>query len=300
MTAVVNCPVARHRAIRSIDAATYRGRHPFGMSLLTGRVALVTGSSRGIGRATARLLAAEGARVVVHGTDRDAAQRVSSDIGETRAEAVVVDITAPEAASMLVDRALERFGRLDIVVNNAGFNWDAPLHEMTDIQFQAMLDVHLIAPFRVLRAAAPALLAPGPDRPQRKVVNVSSVAGTMGNAGQANYDAAKAGVIGLTKGLAKEWGPHGVGVNAVAPGFIATRLTAPRQAGAWIKTSHGRIELGIDEERSRAARQTTVLGRKGTPDEVASAILFLSCALSDYVQGQVLSVTGGLGQGMVS
>jgi 3-oxoacyl-[acyl-carrier protein] reductase len=267
------------------------------MGLLDDRVAVVTGAARGIGRATAETLAAEGARVVVGDLDRSA-EAVAEGLG-SGAVACVGDLTDPAVPGRLVETAVTAFGRLDVVVNNAGYNWDSPLEDMSDEQFQAMLDVHAVAPFRVLRAAAPQLLRPG-EQALRKVVNVSSISGTMGNPGQAGYNAAKAAVVGLTKGLAKEWGPHGVSVNAVAPGFVETRLTAREDSGESIDVGGHRVSLGIPEEHRRKGSELVPLGRPGTPDEVARAILFLASPLSDYVQGQVLSVTGGLMLGMSS
>jgi 3-oxoacyl-[acyl-carrier protein] reductase len=199
----------------------------------------------------------------------------------------------------LVAAAVERWGAVDIVVANAGYNWDAPLEQMSDEQMQAMLDVHVMAPFRLLRAAAPQLKRPGAGV-ARKVVTVSSVSGTMGNPDQANYNAAKAAVVGLTKGLAKEWGPCGVNVNAVAPGFVDTRLTALEDAGESIAVAGRDVALGIPEEHRRKGFELVPLGRPGTPDEVARVVLFLCSPLSDYVQGQVVSVTGGLTLGMSS
>jgi 3-oxoacyl-[acyl-carrier protein] reductase len=275
------------------------------MGLLDNRVAIVTGAGRGIGRATAERLAAEGARVVVNDLD----PAVAADTARSLAApglACAGDVTDPATATALVAAATERWSRLDIVVNNAGYNWDGALEDMSDHQMQAMLDVHVMAPFRLLRAAAPHLKRPAEAERERgeevfrKVVNVSSISGTMGNPHQANYNAAKAAVVGLTKGLAKEWGPWKVNVNAVAPGFVDTRLTALEHAGESIDVGGHRIRLGIPEEHRRKGSELVPLGRPGSPDEVARVVLFLASPLSDYVQGQVLSVTGGLMLGMSS
>src|ERR1700730_9921768 len=203
------------------------------MGVLDGKSAIVTGSARGIGRATAELLAAQGASVLINDLDGDIAEQASQEIsGETAVFAG--DLTRGDAPDQLVAKAMESFGKIDIIVNNAGYTVDAPIHKMSDEQFQAMLDIHLIVPFKVIRAAAPHLREPAKKEREegkevfRKIVNVSSISGTMGNAGQANYSSAKAGVTGLTKTLAKEWGQFKVNVNAVAFGFIETRLTAAK------------------------------------------------------------------------
>src|SRR5208283_4773829 len=203
------------------------------MGVLDGKAAIVTGSARGIGRATAELLAEHGAQVVINDLDGDIAEQAAKEIaGETAVYAG--DLTRPGAADQLVQKAIDSFGKIDIIVNNAGYTLDAPIHKMSDEHFQAMLDIHTVVPFRVIRAAAPYLREPAKKEREegkevfRKIVNISSTSGTFGNPGQANYSAAKAGVIGLTKTLAKEWGQFKVNVNAVAFGFIETRLTAAK------------------------------------------------------------------------
>jgi 3-oxoacyl-[acyl-carrier protein] reductase len=265
-----------------------------------GQVAIVTGSTRGIGRATAELLAREGAHVLVHGRDPKLLEEVTEGLSGSGL-AACGDITLPEMPERLVQTATDAWGRLDVLVNNAGFTWDCRFTEMSDVHLQAMLDVHLVAPVRMLRAAAPYLLAGATDadvvRGRRKVVNVSSVAGTMGSAGQANYDAAKAALVGLTKGLAKEWGESGVNVNAVAPGFIDTRLTG--SVSEALTEGHGRlIALGISDERLRKGIESVPMRRRGSAEEVADAIVFLCSPRSDYVHGQVLTVSGGFAAGM--
>ena len=209
------------------------------MRVLEGKVAIVTGSARGIGRASAELLAAHGARVVVNDLDEDLARQTAAEIeGETLA--VGGDLTKDGVCEALVRTAIDEFGVLDIVVNNAGYTWDGMAHKMSDEQFRAMLEIHTVVPFRVLRAAAPHLREPAKLEQAegrevfRKVVNVTSISGTQGNVGQANYSTAKAGLVGLTKTLAREWGPLKVNVNAVAFGFVETRLTAtPEEAGTF-------------------------------------------------------------------
>src|SRR4051794_6895505 len=216
------------------------------MGVLDDKVAIVTGSARGIGRATAELLSEHGAKVLVNDLDADLAEEAASEIpGET----VVFggDLTAPGAPDQIVQTAVDAWGRLDIIVNNAGYTIDGVLHKMSDEAFQRMLDIHTIVPFRLIRAAAPHLREPAKaEREQgvevfRKIVNVSSVSGTMGNAGQANYAAGKAGVVGLTKTLAKEWGQFKVNVNAVAFGWIETRLTATKDAGNTMEIGGERV-----------------------------------------------------------
>jgi 3-oxoacyl-[acyl-carrier protein] reductase len=266
--------------------------------LLPERVAIVTGAAQGIGLECARLLAAEGARVMMNDLDGAELERAAAQVG-AECELVAGDVTDPVLPAAIVERTVERWGGVDIVVNNAGYNWDAPLEAISDEQFQAMLDVHMVAPFRLLRAAKPHLTAPAePGAPRRKVVNFTSVAATMGMPGQGNYNAAKAAVIGFTKGLAKEWGGLGVNVNAIAPGFIDTRLTGPLGVSGVIQVGDHEIELGIPENRRAAGAESTAIGRPGTATEVASAVLFLCSPLAEYVTGQVVSVNGGLALGM--
>src|SRR5213080_1234765 len=223
------------------------------MGVLDGRSAIVTGSARGIGRATAELLSEHGAQVVINDLDGDVAEEASSAIkGETVAFAG--DLTKEGVPDELVQTAVDSFGKLDIIVNNAGYTWDGPIHKMSDEQFQAMLDIHNVVPFRVLRAAAPHLREPAKKEKEegrevfRKVVNVSSTSGMFGNAGQANYSAGKSGVVGLTKTLAKEWGQFKINVNAVAFGFVETRLTASKEEAGSFTRDGEEIKLGIPEQ----------------------------------------------------
>lgn len=271
--------------------------------MLDGKVALITGAGRGIGRSAAVLFAAEGARIVVSDRDPEPAEEVVAEIRSRGgvAIAVVGDVTAEGFAEALIQATVEAFGpSLDILVNNAGFTWDGAVHRMTDEQWEAMWKIHCTAPFRLVRAAAPYLRDLGKReteegrRVHRKIINVSSISGTEGNPGQLNYATAKAGIVGFTKTLAKEWGKFNVNVNAVAFGWIDTRLTRPKGDGAVIET-HGRsVLLGVPEEQREALWRMIPLGRPGTPDEAAGALLFLASPLSDYVSGQVLKVTGGL------
>ncbi|HET7485527.1 MAG TPA: SDR family oxidoreductase [Solirubrobacterales bacterium] len=274
------------------------------MGLLDGKAAIVTGSARGIGRATAEMFVREGAKVLINDLDADVAEQASSEIdGETAVFAG--DLTKPEAADQLVAAGVEAFGTVDIVVNNAGYTWDSVAHKMTDEQFQAMLDIHTIVPFRVARALAPhwreaAKAERGEGKEVfRKIVNVSSTSGMMGNAGQVNYSAAKMAVVGFTKTLAKEWGQFKINVNAVAFGFVETRLTAAKEQGGEMTSPTGeKIELGIPEQMRAMASAIIPLGRPATPEEASAPILFLCSPLANYVHGQVLNVTGGMFGGM--
>jgi 3-oxoacyl-[acyl-carrier protein] reductase len=273
------------------------------MGVLDDKVAVVTGSARGIGRATAEILAENGARVLINDLDGDVAEQAASEIsGETVAFAG--DLTHAGVPDELIARAVDEWGRLDIVINNAGYTWDGPIHKMTDDQFQAMLDIHNVVPFRVLRAAAPHLREPAKKEREegrevfRKVVNVSSVSGTMGNAGQANYASGKAGVVGLTKTLAKEWGQFKINVNAIAFGYIETRLTASKEDANVIRKDGKEIQLGIPDQLRSMASMLIPIGRPGTPQEAAGGVFFLCSPWSNYVHGQVLNVTGGQFTGM--
>jgi 3-oxoacyl-[acyl-carrier protein] reductase len=274
------------------------------MGLLDGKAAIVTGSARGIGRATAELFVSEGAKVLINDLDADVAEQAAGEIqGETAVHAG--DLTKEGAADELVKAAIDAFGAVDIVVNNAGYTWDGVAHKMTDEQFQAMLDIHTIAPFRVARALAPhwreaAKAERGEGKEVfRKIVNVSSTSGMMGNAGQVNYSAAKMGVVGITKTLAKEWGQFKINVNAVAFGFVETRLTAAKEAGEEMTSPTGeKIELGIPEQMRAMASAIIPLGRPATPEEASGPVLFLCSPLANYMHGQVLNVTGGMFGGM--
>ena len=273
------------------------------MGLLDGKAAIITGSARGIGRATAELFAREGAKVLVNDIDADVAEQAAAEIeGETAVQAG--DLTAEGACDAVVAKAQEAFGAVDILVNNAGYTWDGVVHKMSDEQFQAMLDIHTIVPFRMIRALAPhwreaAKQEAGEGKEVfRKIVNVSSISGTMGNAGQANYSSAKAGVVGLTKTIAKEWGQFKINVNAVAFGFVETRLTASKEKGEKIEAGGREVELGIPDQMRQMAQFTIPLGRPAQPPEAAGPVLFLCSELANYVHGQVLNVTGGQFTGM--
>ncbi|HEY4898078.1 MAG TPA: SDR family oxidoreductase [Solirubrobacteraceae bacterium] len=273
------------------------------MGVLDGKSAIVTGSARGIGRATAELLVAQGAQVLINDLDGDVAEQAAGEIaGETATFAG--DLTKPGVPDQLVQKAIDSFGKIDIIVNNAGYTLDAPIHKMSDEHFQAMIDIHTVVPFRVIRAAAPHLREPAKkERDEgkevfRKIVNISSTSGTFGNAGQANYSAGKAAVVGLTKTVAKEWGQFKVNVNAVAFGFIDTRLTQAKVDENTMEKDGEKIQLGIPEQMRQMASMLIPLGRPATPEEAAGGVFFLCSPWSNYVHGQTLHVTGGLFGGM--
>src|SRR5947209_6019843 len=272
------------------------------MGMLDGKVAILTGSGRGIGSAAARMFAAEGALVVVSDLDPNPAEETAGAIRTAGGKAIVVagDVTDPAFPVQLIKATLDAYGGIDIIVNNAGYTWDGVIQNMTDKQWYAMIDVHTTAPFRILReashfirdAARKEQAAHGRANP-RKVINVSSVSGVYGNAGQANYSTAKAGITGLTKTLAKEWGRYNVQVNCVCFGFIETRLTASKDHAEKLQRDGEEVALGIPDQMRQMAVTTIPLGRPGTPEEAASAMLFLASPLSNYVSGIVLEVTGG-------
>ena len=269
---------------------------------LEGKVALITGSGRGIGRSIALKLAAEGARVVVNDLDEAPALEVVEAIRNAGGQAVacVGSVAAPDFAERFIGTAVNEFKGLDIIVNNAGYTWDNVVQKMTDEQWYAMMDVHLTAPFRILRAAQPVMRALAKQEKEagttvvRKVVNISSVAGLFGNAGQTNYSTAKAGIVGMTQTLAKEWGRMNVTVNCVAYGFIKTRLTVSAESDSTANIDGREIKVGVNPDLMSAMERMIPLGRGGTPDEAAGAVYLLCIPESDYVSGQTLMCSGGL------
>jgi 3-oxoacyl-[acyl-carrier protein] reductase len=270
---------------------------------LSDRTALVTGAGRGIGREIASKLVSAGAAVVINDLDESAVNETAEFIHQSssRVFPVAGDVTAAEFPERLIRAAIENFRSIDIIVNNAGYTWDSVIQKTTDEQFQAMLDIHLMAPFRILRAASTYIreaakteIAAG-RRVTRKVVNITSIAGTDGNAGQAGYSSGKAGVIGLTKTMAKEWGRYNVTVNAVGFGLIETRLIQPISGdGASIEIKGRQIAVGVQPKMLEAVKVACPLGRLGTAEEAANAVLFFCSPLSDYVTGEVLICGGGL------
>ena len=269
---------------------------------LEGKVALITGSGRGIGRSIALKLAGEGAHIVVNDLDAEPAQEVVQAIREAGGQAVacVGSVTAPDFAERFIGTAVNEYKGLDLIINNAGYTWDSVIQKMSDEQWYAMMDCHLTAPFRILRAAQPVIRAlskaesEAGRRVVRKVVNISSVAGLFGNAGQTNYSAAKAGIVGMTQTLAKEWGRMNVTVNCVAYGFIRTRLTTSAAGESTANIEGREIKLGVNPELMAMMERSIPLGRGGTPDEAAGAVYLLCIPESDYVSGQTLMCSGGL------
>jgi 3-oxoacyl-[acyl-carrier protein] reductase len=269
---------------------------------LEGKVALVSGSGRGIGREIALKLASEGARVVINDLDEAPALATVQEIQSRGGQAVacVGSVASADFGERFVETALKHYGGLDIIVNNAGYTWDNVVQKMSDEQWEAMLAVHLTAPFRILRAASNFIREAAKREAEagtpvyRKVVNISSTSGVYGNAGQANYAAAKAGINGLTKALAKEWGRYKVNVNSVAFGLIMTRLTeASADADTRIDIAGQQIKVGVNPQILKNAEALIPLGRGGTPEEAAGAVFLFCIPESNYVSGQVLVCGGG-------
>ncbi len=273
------------------------------MKLLEDKVAIITGSGRGIGAAAALLFAEHGAKVIVSDIDPEPAAQTAARITDAGGKALVVpaDVTDAGAIEDLIGQTVSTFGGIDILVNNAGYTWDGMAHKMSDAQWEAMLKIHLTAPFMLIRAVSPYMreqakkeqTESGKARP-RKIINVSSTSGTRGNVGQLNYAAGKAGIIGMTKTLSREWGAFNVQVNAVAFGFIDTRLTQSNEQGHFTERDGKQIKLGIPDQNRQMAFMMIPAGRAGTPDEAAGPLLFFASELSNYVSGQVLEVAGGL------
>lgn len=270
---------------------------------LDGKVAVITGAGRGIGRAIALKLASDGARIVVNDLDVEPAQECVQAILDAGGVAVscVGSVTAPDFAARFIGTAVDSYKGLDIIVNNAGYTWDSVIQKMTDEQWYAMLDCHMTAPFRILRAAQPIIRSlaktenEAGKRVVRKVVNTSSVAGLFGNAGQVNYAGAKAGIIGMTQTLAKEWGRMNVTVNCVAYGLIVTRLTAVTSGEGATANIDGRdIKVGVNPDLMAAMEKNIPLGHGGTPEEAAGAVYLFCIPESDYVSGQTIMCSGGL------
>ena len=269
---------------------------------LEGKVALVTGAGRGIGKAIALKLASEGAKVVINDLDQGAIDEALSAIQAIGGKAVgfAGNITKPDVPEQFVKTALDQFGEIDIIVNNAGYAWDTVIQKLTDEQFQAMMDIHVHAPVRVLRAAATYLLPKAKQEKadnavvERKVVNISSISGLYGNAGQIGYSAGKAAILGVTKTMAKEWGRYNINVNCVAFGLIQTRMTAPMGTPESVAQIEGNtIKMGVPEDFIEQNVKFIRLGRAGTPEDAAGAVYLFCLPESNFITGQVVLVSGG-------
>lgn len=272
------------------------------MSKLDGKAAYITGSGRGIGQELALKLAQEGANIVVNDLEAEAAQETVDMIKDIGADAIAVvgSVTDDGFAEKFIQSGIDAFGGVDIIINNAGYTWDSLIGKMSDKQFDAMLDVHLKAPFRILRAASEFFKTSAKQEALegrevfRKVVNISSIAGTGGNVGQANYSSAKSGVLGLTKSLAKEWGRYKVNVNCVAFGFIETRLTQAAEQKKVLNIEGNQVEVGLPPKVLDGFKKMIPLGRGGTPQEAADAVYLFCSPESNYISGQILIAGGGL------
>jgi 3-oxoacyl-[acyl-carrier protein] reductase len=272
---------------------------------LANKAAIVTGAGRGIGRAIAQILAKAGAAVVLADIDEaalaEAKASIEAAVGGAKLATIAGDLTAAGFPEALIAKSVAEFGSLDILVNNAGYTWDNVIQKTSDEQFQAMLDIHIVAPFRLLRAAAPWLRetvkkeAEGGKTVMRKVVNITSISGLGGNAGQAGYASGKAAIVGLTKTIAKEWGRYHVTVNAVGFGIIDTRLTRPMESAETnIAIGARQVHVGMQAQVREEAGRGIPLGRLGTPEDAANAVFFFCSPLSDYVTGEVLVCGGGI------
>ena len=271
-------------------------------TMLKDKVAIITGSGRGIGQAAAIRFAREGAKVVVSDIDAAPAEETVAEIKAGGGEAVAYagDVMASDFAEGIVQKAADTFGGLHIIVNNAGFTWDSMIHKMAEEQWDKILDIHLKAPYRIIRAAYPYFVNAAKDEMEkqgqaaaRKIVNISSVAGVGGNLGQANYSSAKAGIVGLTKTMSKEWARYNVQANCVAFGFIDTRLTQDKEKGIEVDTGKEKVAVGVPAKQRQIFINMIPMGRPGTPEEAANAILFFASPLSNYVSGQLLICGGG-------
>ena len=270
---------------------------------LENKVALITGSGRGIGRELALMLANDGAHIVVNDLDSEPANQTVEDIISSGGKAIACNgsVTENDFAERFINTALEEFGGIDIIVNNAGYTWDNVIQKMDDKQWNAILECHLTAPFKILRAAQPHIKKLFLEEKEkgitnfRKVVNISSTSGVFGNAGQINYATAKAGVVGMAKTMAKEWGRYNVNVNAVGFGLIKTRLTDSNaeKEESLIDIEGNKIKVGVNSAFFESAKHMIPLGRPGTPQEAAGAIYMFCIPESNYVTGQILMCHGG-------
>ena len=277
--------------------------------MFTDQTVVITGAGRGIGASAALRFAEYGANVVVNDLDAGAAEETARAITARGGQAIAVagNVTGPEFPAQLMQTAVDTYGQLNVLVNNAGFTWDGMAHKIDDDQWQAILDVHLTAPFRMIRAAAPYLreaaaadLQSGATPVNRCIVNVSSTSGLHGNIGQANYAAGKMGIVGLTKTIAKEWGSLGIRCNAVAFGFVDTRLTRALEVQEEaIEIDGQEVVLGIPQKvrtlLDKDIQMRIPLGRPATVEEAAAGIVLIASPLASYITGHVLEVTGGMG-----
>jgi 3-oxoacyl-[acyl-carrier protein] reductase len=272
--------------------------------MIENQVVVITGAGRGIGAAAAKLFAEAGAKVVVNDLDPEPAESVVAEIKEAGGEAIAVpgDVTSPDFPDQLLRAAVDAYGKINVLVNNAGYTWDGMIHKMKDEQWEAILAVHVTAPFRMIRAAAPYMREPAKAEKKagglmepRCIVNVSSASGLHGNIGQANYAAAKMGIVGLTKTIAKEWGAFGIRCNTVAFGFVDTRLTQSKEKGVKIEVGGQDVALGIPDYLRQMAPMLIPLGRGATPEEAAGGILLLASPWAAFITGHTLEVTGGAG-----
>jgi 3-oxoacyl-[acyl-carrier protein] reductase len=272
---------------------------------LANKAAIVTGAARGIGRAIAEILARADAAVLLADIDEaalaEAKSAIETAVPGAKLATIAGDLTARGFPESVIAKAVADLGSLDIIVNNAGYTWDSVIQKTSDEQFQAMLDIHVVVPFRILRAAAPWLRenakkeAAAGNTVMRKVVNISSISGLGGNAGQSGYSSGKAAIVGLTKTIAKEWGRYNVTVNAVAFGIIDTRLTRPMESAETnIAIGERQVHVGMQAQVREQAERTIPLGRLGTPEDAANTVLFFCSPLSDYVTGEVLVCGGGI------
>jgi len=276
----------------------------YGRGLLAGEVAIITGAGQGIGRAVALLFSKEGAKVVISDIDAKRLETVEKEIKAQGGECLSVtgDVGADDFPKKIVDATVQKWSKINHIVNNAGFTFDKMLHTTPDDTFDIIMKIHVRAPFRLIRQAAPYFRLKPEQRENRSIINVSSTSGLHGNVGQANYATAKAAVLGLTKTVAKEWGPYGIRANTVAFGLIHTRLTASKDSGATIEIEGKKVTLGIPgAQRPTTPTQSPEdypfipLRRGGTPEDAAASILFLASPLASYVSGHTLEVTGGAG-----
>ncbi len=268
------------------------------------QVVLITGAANGIGLAAAQQFATMGAQVFLNDLNADTCASVTCSIQKAGYSAWPLpgDVTDPRTPELLIKQVLDQCGHLNILVNNAGFTWDGMLHKMSDEQWQKIQEIHTMAPFRLTRAIAQIWrplakeeIKTGCPHPHRCIVNVSSTSGLHGNIGQINYATAKMGVIGMTKTIAREWGIFGIRCNAVAFGFIDTRLTRPVDEGHTHTIEEKEIPLGIPQKVRDASFSAIPMARPGTADEAAAGIILMASPLASYITGHTLEVTGGLG-----